>query len=95
MTEMDRYQDSVARQVELVESDLLSWYPDLQEAFSLRDWSEVARIYRAVATLADRLEEIDPQAYSRVLADADRERQAVILAPVGDLDTDDSEDPLP
>lgn len=89
---MDRYANAINRQVELLEGDLKSWLPDLSEAFALRDWGQVARIYRSVATLADRLEEVDPGAYSRILAAAEAERERLAAEAPASLEDDDIED---
>lgn len=82
----DRYAGAVERQVELLEADINSWFTDLADAFSLRDWAEVARIYRRVAALADRLEEIDKTAYSRILSAAEAEQERLLAAPETELE---------
>lgn len=67
----DRYRDAVAREVTALEQDIRHHVVDLEEAFALRDWAAVARIYRAVAELADRLEAIDPESRTRQLGRAE------------------------
>ncbi len=79
-----RYGASVEREVELLEGDLKAWYHDLSAAFTLRDWGEVARIYRRIAAVADRLEEVDPSAYSRALAAAELEGERLLIEPEHD-----------
>jgi len=59
---------------------------DLEVAFSTRDWALVARIYRNVAALADRLEAIDPDARSRALERIELEQRAREEAFAGDDD---------
>ena len=67
----DRYRDAIAGEVTALERDIRHHLVDLEEAFGTRDWAMVARIYRSVAGIADRLEELDPDARSRILARAD------------------------
>jgi len=62
----DRYRDVVASEVAALEQDIRHHVVDLEEAFALRDWAGVARIYRAVADLADRLEALDPAKIDRL-----------------------------
>jgi hypothetical protein len=74
------------REVAALEADIRHHVIDLEVAFSTRDWALVARIYRAVATLADRLEAIDPDARSRTLERIELEQQAREEAFAGDDD---------
>jgi hypothetical protein len=67
----DRFDRRIAAEVEALEADINAYLPDLDEAWSVRDWAAVARIYRAVADIADRLERIDPDARSVLLAKAE------------------------
>jgi hypothetical protein len=67
----DRYRDAIAGEVAALERDIRHHLVDLEEAFGTRDWATVARIYRSVARIADQLEELDPDARSRILARAD------------------------
>ena len=53
-----------------LETDIRHFVVDLEYAWDTRDWTELARVYRQIAAIADRLEEIDPEARSRVLARA-------------------------
>src|SRR5215217_260464 len=63
-----RYGESIAAEVTALEADIRHRVVDLEEAFTTRDWAAVARIYREVATIAERLEELDPNARSQYLA---------------------------
>lgn len=63
-----RPREAIAIEVAALESDIRHRVVDLEEAFSTRDWATVARIYREVAGIADRLEELDPNARSVFLA---------------------------
>ncbi len=63
-------------EIAALEADIRHHVIDLQVAFSTRDWALVARIYRSVAALADRLEAIDPDARSRALERIELEQQA-------------------
>ena len=67
----DRYANAIASEVAALEADIRHRVVDLEEAFTIRDWATVARIYREVAALADRLEALDPNARSAFLARAD------------------------
>lgn len=67
-TPRTRYATAIAAEVGALEADIRHRVVDLEEAFTLRDWSAVARIYREVAAIADRLEELDPNARSAYLA---------------------------
>lgn len=67
----DRYERRINAEVAALEADITAYLPDLDEAWSVRDWAAVGRIYRAVAALADRLERIDPDARSVLLAKAE------------------------
>jgi hypothetical protein len=66
----DRHAQAIALEVAALENDIRHRVVDLEEAFASRDWATVARIYREVAALADRLEQLDPNARSAVLARA-------------------------
>ncbi len=70
----DRYREAIAEEVAAHERELRALVVDLDEAFSVRDWAAVARIYRQVAGLADRLEQLDPAARSRVVERLEREQ---------------------
>ena len=63
-----RYGESIAAEVAALEGDIRHRVVDLEEAFASRDWATVARIYREVAAIADRLEQLDPNAYAAVMA---------------------------
>jgi hypothetical protein len=67
-TPRTRYGTAIAAEVRALEGDIRHRVVDLEEAFTLRDWAAVARIYREVAALADRLEQLDPNARSTYLA---------------------------
>jgi hypothetical protein len=63
----------------------------------VRDWAAVARIYRAVAAIADRLERVDPDARSVLLAKAEAvfEAQAALAGSSHDaaeLEADDEDE---
>jgi hypothetical protein len=73
-------------EVAALEADIRHHVIDLEVAFSTRDWALVARIYRAVAALADRLEATDPDARSRTLERIELEQQAREEAFAGDDD---------
>jgi hypothetical protein len=62
-----RYGESIAAEVAALEGDIRHRVVDLEEAFSGRDWATVARIYREVAAIADRLEQLDPNAWSAAM----------------------------
>ena len=62
-----RYGESIAAEVAALEADIRRRVVDLEEAFAMRDWATVARIYREVAAIADRLEELDPNARNAAL----------------------------
>ena len=64
--------EAVAAEVTALEGDIRHRVVDLEEAFALRDWAAVARIYREVAAIADRLEDLDPNARSAFLASTER-----------------------
>ncbi len=83
MQNVDR---DMAPEVPALEADIRHHVIDLQVAFSTRDWALVARIYRSVAALADRLEAIDPDARSRALERLEIEQQAREEAFAGDDD---------
>jgi hypothetical protein len=63
-----RYGESIAAEVSALEADIRHRVVDLEEAFAGRDWATVARIYREVAAIADRLERLDPNALSATMA---------------------------
>ena len=63
-----RYGESIAAEVAALEADIRHRVVDLEEAFAGRDWATVARIYREVAAIADRLEQLDPNALSATMA---------------------------
>ena len=88
----DRHRQAVDAEVAALESDIRHHVVDLEVAFSTRDWALVGRIYRAVATLADRLEEIDPDARSRALERLEREQDAREAAYAGEASPDDDLD---
>jgi hypothetical protein len=67
-----RYGESIAAEVAALEADIRHRVVDLEEAFAMRDWATVARIYREVASLADRLEELDPNARNATLLRAEQ-----------------------
>ena len=97
----DRYERRISAEVAALEADITAYLPDLDEAWSVRDWAAVARIYRAVAAVADRLEQVDPDARSVLLAKAEAvfEAQAALAgtslgasdAPADDEDDEDDE----
>jgi hypothetical protein len=62
-----RYGESIAGEVAALEGDIRHRVVDLEEAFASRDWATVARIYREAAAIADRLEELDPNARNAAL----------------------------
>ena len=65
-----RYGESIAAEVAALEADIRHRVVDLEEAFAGRDWATVARIYREVAAIADRLEQLDPNAWSATMTRA-------------------------
>ncbi len=66
-----RYAAPIATEVTALEADIRHRVVDLEDAFAGRDWATVARIYREVAAIADRLEALDPNARSVASARAD------------------------
>lgn len=88
----DRYRDAVAGEVAALEQDIRHHVVDLEEAFSVRDWAGVARIYRAVAGLADRLEALDPESRTRQLGRADLTSGELLARGPAELDAIDRED---
>jgi hypothetical protein len=66
-----RYEPSIATEVAALEADIRHRVVDLEDAFGGRDWATVARIYREVAAIADRLEGLDPNARSSSVARAE------------------------
>ena len=87
----DRYRDAVASEVAALEQDIRHHVVDLEEAFALRDWAGVARIYRAVASLADRLEALDPGSRTRQLGRADLTADELLSRGPAELDAIDRE----
>jgi len=67
-----RHGEAVAAEVRALEGDIRHRVVDLEEAFRTRDWAMVARIYREVAEIADRLERLDPSARSVSMARAEQ-----------------------
>src|SRR4051812_13179297 len=67
----DRYERRINAEVAALEADISAYLPDLDEAWSVRDWAAVPRISRGVASIAARLEAIDPDARSVLLAKAE------------------------
>ena len=67
-----RYGQAIAAEVVALEGDIRHRVVDLEEAFSSRDWATVARIYREVAAIADRLEDLDPNALSAAMVRAEQ-----------------------
>jgi hypothetical protein len=67
-----RHGDAIAGEVRALEGDIRHRVVDLEEAFRTRDWAMVARIYREVAAIADRLETLDPNARSVTMARAEQ-----------------------
>ena len=55
------YAGPIAAEVAALENDIRLRVVDLEEAFAGRDWATVARIYREVAAIADRLESARPE----------------------------------
>jgi hypothetical protein len=70
-TARTRYGEAIAAEVGALEGDIRHRVVDLEEAFTTRDWAMVARIYREVAEIADRLEALDPNARSVSLTRAE------------------------
>jgi hypothetical protein len=68
---LGRYGLAIAAEVANLETDIRRRVVDLEEAFRTRDWALVARIYREVADIADRLEHLDPNARSATEARVD------------------------
>jgi len=83
----DRYRDAVASEVAALEQDIRHHVVDLEEAFALHDWAAVARIYRAVADLADRLEALDPESRTRRLGRARAVSGLLLARGPAELDT--------
>ena len=91
-----RYGESIAAEVVALEGDIRHRVVDLQEAFTGRDWATVARIYREVATIADRLEQLDPNAYSATMRRTEEAMEITrSLRPAALEDEAWSEDTLP
>ncbi len=94
----DRHERRVHAEVAALQADISAYLPDLDEAWSVRDWAAVARIYRTVASIADRLEQLDPDARSVLLAKAEAvfEAQAALagssLSASGGTDRADEDD---
>ncbi len=90
----DRYERRINAEVAALEADITAYLPDLDEAWSVRDWAAVARVYRAVAAVADRLEHLDPDARSVLLAKAEAvfEAQAALASATHDATDPEDED---
>ena len=67
----DRYERRINAEVAALEADITAYLPDLDEAWSVRDWAAVARIYRAVAGGRGPPGAVDPDARSVLLAKAE------------------------
>ena len=80
----ERRREAVEIEVAALETDIRHHLVDLEVAFATRDWTLVARIYRATAAIADRLEDLDPAARSRDLERLEREQEAREAARAGD-----------
>jgi len=91
----DRYERRINAEVAALEADITAYLPDLDEAWSVRDWAAVARIYRAVASVADRLERLDPDARSVLLAKAEAVFEAQAALAGATQGADDVDDPDP
>jgi hypothetical protein len=92
----DRYGVVIATEVTALEIDIRRRVTDLEEAFTTRDWATVARIYREVASIAERLEDLDPNARSRYVARTEEAFEvARSLRPAAFEDEAWSEDELP
>ena len=91
-----RYGESIAAEVAALEADIRHRVVDLEEAFTGRDWATVARIYREVAAIADRLEQLDPNALSATMARTEQAMEVTrSLRPAALEDEAWSEDTLP
>ena len=91
-----RYGESIAAEVAALEGDIRHRVVDLEEAFTSRDWATVARIYREVAAVADRLEELDPNAHSVTMRRTEEAMEITrSLRPAAFEDEAWSEDTLP
>ena len=91
-----RYGESIATEVAALEADIRHRVVDLEEAFTGRDWATVARIYREVAAIADRLEQLDPNALSATMARTEQAMEVTrSLRPAALEDEAWSEDTLP
>ena len=91
-----RYGESIAAEVAALETDIRHRVVDLEEAFTGRDWATVARIYREVAAIADRLEQLDPNALSATMARTEQAMEVTrSLRPAALEDEAWSEDTLP
>ena len=85
-----RYGESIAAEVVALEGDIRHRVVDLQEAFT------GPRIYREVATIADRLEQLDPNAYSATMRRTEEAMEITrSLRPAALEDEAWSEDTLP
>jgi hypothetical protein len=91
-----RYGESIAAEVAALEGDIRHRVVDLEEAFTSRDWATVARIYREVAAIADRLEQLDPNAHSVTMRRTEEAMEITrSLRPAALEDEAWSEDTLP
>lgn len=75
-----RHSDALAAEVAGLEEAIRHHLVDLEVAFQTRDWALVARIYRSVAGIADRLEETDPAARTRELERLEREQETARIS---------------
>lgn len=89
----DRYRDAVTAEVTALEQDIRHHVVDLEEAFRVRDWAAVARIYRTVAELADRLELLDPDSRTRQLVRAELTASNLLARGPDELDALDDDVP--
>lgn len=90
----DRYRDAVLAEVAALEQDIRHRVVDLEEAFGLRDWAAVGRIYREVADVADRLELLDPRSRARQLGRAEARSVSLLERAPAELDLVSDDDPL-
>ncbi len=81
-----RYGLAIAAEVASLEADIRHRVVDLEEAFGSRDWALVARIYREVAAIAERLEHLDPNARSATWARADERLETALERTPAELD---------
>lgn len=91
----ERHADALSAEVVALEEAIRHHLIDLEVAFDTRDWALVARIYRSVAGIAERLEEIDPRARTRELDRLEREQETARISspdPEDDEAWEDDED---